>query len=588
VLSTRSAVSLVGAGPAPGLHLRSAGSSLARVESGQAGAPLIAVRPSASPGSDGPARTLDWLGDNNVFRGWANWFEAGTAPERVVPHLVAARVLWPTSEARSRERPEPLAASVGGPLTTPSDVAAGLPELRATLAAVPEPSAYLVEKTIGSFELMPVAVSPPGAILPDLELTFNAADPDFAGDLGRFLASRVRPGPKQIRVVAQGQGAHASTPYRLPDGARLSIHVAPATPPLEWVPAGDGDAPLIEGHGSDLELIGAHLRNPGPGVPIDLIHLEDGRLTLLGCRLVQGRRDRDATAVRVVARTSRPLPPPTGLPTSAPGASLPWARISDSAVLATGTAIIAELARGAVRLNHCAVSGARTAIELRPQAVRRSAFLADLALERCTLAAGQDAIRLGPWTGSQRGPDRPWLVSGRECVVLVPADASGRRNDPGVALRGDLEGLPRGALLWQGGSNVYNVARLVALADQPPPNPGPRPDVTREWLDVWGSSHVQRVFGPGRAVPPPPGGTAPALAPAQGLPLPPRLTADALIRAGTLLGPEFGARPQPPPDVVVAASPVTAPAARPGANPAAPAATGPIGKPPSAATNRPF
>jgi hypothetical protein len=144
-------------------------------------------------------------------------------------------------------------------------------------------------------------------------------------------------------------------------------------------------------------------------------------------------------------------------------------------------------------------------------------------------------------------------------------------------------------LLWQGGSNVYNVARLVALDDQPAPSPGPRPDVTREWVDVWGPSHVQRVFGPGKPIPPPPGGTAPTAAPAQGLPLPPRLTADILIQAGTMLGPEFGARPQPPP-AIAAIAPATSPnrttAIAPTGAPPAPRA--PLGKPASAATNRPF
>src|SRR5262249_49760035 len=133
--------------------------------------------------------------------------------------------------------------------------------------------------------------------------------------------------------------------------------------------------------------------------------------------------------------TSRPIAP-AGAQRSASDLDVPVARLLDCLLITGGDAVTAELGRGIVHLENCAIASGRDAFVLRPQDVSRHAFLADLWLDRCTIASEQNFIHLGPSLREEPGPDRPWLVSTRQCAFF---DAYDRGDTPrsGVLLRAD-------------------------------------------------------------------------------------------------------------------------------------------------------
>jgi serine/threonine-protein kinase len=131
------------------------------------------------------------------------------------------------------------------------------------------------------------------------------------------------------------------------------------------------------------------------------------------------------------------------------------------------------------------------AIDLIPARVARERFEADLVLDRCTLTAEANVIRLGPWPGRGRCPDRPWLISSNHCAFLGTYD---RRVSETVLLRADEEAMAHGTVFWQGTGDALEAEAFTAVGLEPPPS-RPR-DVLYQWINFWGSNHMSDIRGP--------------------------------------------------------------------------------------------
>jgi hypothetical protein len=160
-----------------------------------------------------------------------------------------------------------------------------------------------------------------------------------------------------------------------------------------------------------------------------------------------------------------------------------------------GEAVGAEVGRGVVALSNTRVVSLNegAAIGLRPSRVARSRFEADLSLDRCSIAAERSLIRLGPWTGADPGPDRPWLVSTNRCAFLEIAQPGHRS---AVLLRSVGDGLAHGGLSWQAKGDTYDLAHFTTSGDGPPRSVASRPDVKSQWVEFWDARHIENVVGP--------------------------------------------------------------------------------------------
>jgi serine/threonine-protein kinase len=367
------------------------------------------------------------------------------------------------------------------------------------LARVAAPSPYLREKTVDSFDplAIPGRAGDPSLPAPVSELTFDVAASPWRGDLGLFLRERMPGLGERVRVRVKGTGIHASSPIRIPSGTSLEIRAEPSPsaggPSLVWSSLGSaaGEA-LIEVHGGTLILSNVGLVRDGGSRLDALVRVEDGHLVAHRCRLISSGAVETGGGGLVAFRaaTSRPLedvPGPFGAPSD-----LPSCRLVDSLLISGGDAISAEVARGVVALEHCAVAAGGDALTLLPMRVARHRFQADLWLDRCTLVAGRGAVALGPWPGEAPGPDRPWLVSTQGSAFL---DGSNRIPREGVLLRVDPEAFARGLLFWQAINDAYEVGRFLAASDDPP-SPKLRPDVRQQWVNLWGANHIRDVTGP--------------------------------------------------------------------------------------------
>lgn len=54
----------------------------------------------------------------------------------------------------------------------------------------------------------------------------------------------------------------------------------------------------------------------------------------------------------------------------------------------------------------------------------------------------------------------------------------------------------QGAVAWQSSGDVYDWTHFAVPGDGPPAA-NPRPDVLRQWVDLWGRNHVANASGPG-------------------------------------------------------------------------------------------
>lgn len=517
------------------------GDTFARID-GSPLATLLHVQ-SQESGSADPSKFVDWKGDYNSFIGWSKFLTTGANRSVKLTTLDDLRSEFAQSEVHSRDTATAWPAAVAREWTTPAFLETLAPESLATLRGVATGNPFLLERSVGGFPKLlvpetvplppPPATPPPNVVkaapvrkvqlyaetkvskkaakpvkpaaevkTPEgpLDLAFDLQDPAYAGDLGRFLNERlVDVEARHVRVLVQGQGAHACTPFEVPAGQLLEIFVTSANgpnPPTWTVPPLGNTEALISAKGADLTILGARFERDGGANVKAILRVEDGLLTLANCRLIAPgvAADGGGGLIHVGSNGSKPLAPRE--PNAPP---VPVTRLTDCVLITGGTAIDAELGLGVVALNNCAIASGRDAFTLQPARVARHRFAADLWLNRCTVLAERSIIRLGAWKGTAPGPDRPWLVSTRESAFLDPFDRGLTPRQTAV-LRDDPDGLSRGTLVWQSVNDAYEVGHFVVMDDAPLLGVN-KPDIQREWVSFWGRSHIGRVYGPLRSGP---------------------------------------------------------------------------------------
>jgi serine/threonine-protein kinase len=534
---------LAGTGPvvevasaAAGLHartpvVRAFGSVFGRLLGDGIASVISVADSSASAGSQ-----IDWAGEKNLFAGWKGFLASGDDHTITIPDLAVVRSTWNGTDRDSQE--------IFAPWPHPGDLAwtpaerfrPYLPSHDAFLRRVAQPRAGLFEKTMGAYPspvipepltgeiaqparpgvvsvparnvrapmrkftpvppgTPPLASTPPATEL--TELTFHTQAPPWHGDLGAFLRDALPSRPDIVRVRVTGSGQHHFTPVRLQDGLRLELRVeadSGAEPP-SWSPAPAAAGPaLIELHGGALVLSNLVL-HPQADARIDnLIRIEDGHLVLSRCQLTAppsgGTFTGDLIEFRSV--TTRPFPSDPLRPLFSAPVDRPVCRAVDSVLITGGRALKAELGRGLVALSQCAIAAGVAALELSPSKVARARFEADLSLDRCTLTSERSIIRLGPWPGLAPGPDRPWLISSRQCVFLSMYERKARET---ALVRADADALASGTFLWQAVRDVVDVDFFIAAGDGGAPTHRTR-DLQLHWVNFWGPTHMDALTGP--------------------------------------------------------------------------------------------
>jgi serine/threonine-protein kinase len=284
---------------------------------------------------------------------------------------------------------------------------------------------------------------------------------------------------------------------RLVRGLWLEIRVEPfaAAEPPSWtpVPNATGSA-LIEQKGGTLVLANVTLRHDETSRLERLIRVEDGSLVVSRCQLKGGASAGEFANGLIEFRSLSTQPRPSD-PTRqlfSDPVDPPICRLVDSVLITGGTAIKAELGKGSVALSQCAVAAGAVGIELLPSKVARHRFHADLVLDHCTMTSERSIIRLGPWPGRAPGPDRPWLVTSRNCAFLGMNDRQSRET---VLLRADADALACGTIFWQAEGDTADVDYFIAAGEGLPPSNRSR-DVNHHWVQFWGQSHMRRIDGP--------------------------------------------------------------------------------------------
>jgi eukaryotic-like serine/threonine-protein kinase len=517
------------------LLIRALGSTFGRFHG--AGISSVIFSNSASQAAD---KQIDWAGDHNLFAGWKGFFASGKELAVTVEDLKAIRSTWSATDPASREVLSPLPPPSHLATTTPVDLARLIPNQEAILSHVVRPRQGLLEKTIDEYPSPepPVAtgwaIDPVAAtagnnrgsmrtvIDPEIgrrqtlalrknpaprdrvqvggivELTFDTSTAPWDGDLGAFLRDQVPPATRHARVRVTGSGPHHFTPVRLPRGLWLEIRVDPlaqAEPP-SWHPApqATGSA-LIELQGGALVLSNVVLKHEETSRLEHLIQVEDGHLVVSHCQFIT-RKSADNFAGDLIgfrALTTEPKFSDLSPLVFRGIVDRPTCRLDDSTLITDGTALKAELGRGMVAIEQCAISAAAAAVEMVPANVSRRRFEVDLRLNRCTLISEQNVIRLGSWPGLAPGPDRPWLITSRNCAFLSLSD---QRSPETVLLRADGDALARGAIFWQETEDLIDVDYFQAAGGGPPINNNRTRDFQHQWIDFWRFNHIRRVSGP--------------------------------------------------------------------------------------------
>ncbi len=336
-------------------------------------------------------------------------------------------------------------------------------------------------------------VAPPLGSTTATELTFRTDASPWGGDLGAFLRHSLAPAFHFVRVRVIGSGHHRFTPVKLPRGLRLEIKVeaGPQGGMPEWSPAeGTTGTALIELEGGVLGLWNVTLRHEkAPGL-LHLIHVQDGHLVLSNCRLTAKTPAETAgDLISFRAATTQPLSGNLPEPVFSFQIDRPVCRLSGCVLITGGRALQAELGRGLVALSQCAIAAGGPAIELKPAAVARTRFEADLVLEHCTLTSLRTIVQADSWPGNAPGPNRPWLITSRHCAFM---SATGRST---VLLRGEGDALANGSVFWQADDDANEVDWFISASDAPPAANRPR-DVQQQWVQFWGRNHMGRVTGP--------------------------------------------------------------------------------------------
>ena len=535
---------LAGPGPivdlaksAPGLPsktvaVRSYGSVLGRLY----GVGIASVISSADS-AEAARKQIDWTGDHNLFAGWKGFFARGKDHTVIVPDLAAIRSTWNSTDAESQEYLSPWPYPSDPALAAKAPLQFFLPNREAIVRQVAQPRSGLFEKTVTAYPELAIpepvgwafervvaprsdtvnfgrppaapakygidgGVSPSrpvaGAALAgadDLELTFNTEMHPWQGDLGAFLNDQLTARVRYARVRVVGSGPHYFSPVRLPRGLRLEIRVEPlsvAEPP-SWSSAPETTGPaLIELQGGALVLSHVVLRHEESSRLDHLIRVEDGSLVLSRCQLTSASSSVAGDLIAFRSVSTQPRPSNTSRPLFSNSVDRPVCRLADSLLITGGTALKAELGRGLIALSQCAVAAGEAAIELTPSKVARHRFEADLSLDHCTLTAERSIIRFGPWPGRMPGPDRPWLITSRNCAFLAMYD---RPNRETVLLRADAEALACGTVFWQAAEDALEVDCYIATGEGPSPANRGR-DLQHQWIHFWGTSHMRNLDGP--------------------------------------------------------------------------------------------
>jgi serine/threonine-protein kinase len=489
--------------------------------------------------ADRAAKQIDWAGDRNLLAGWKGFFAAGKDHLVVVPNLAAARLTWKGTDLESREILSPWPWPTELADATPSAFSPFLPDGDSVLLRVVRPRAGLFEKTVAAYAWPSIpepvswafeAAAPPrqvsrgprrlerqgdnagaaGISLPrkaatslptsgtdGLELTFSTDTEPWHGDLGAFLRDRVQEGVAHARIRVVGSGPHRFSPVRLARGLWLEIRVEPfaAAEPPSWSPDPNATGPaLIEQTGGTLVLTNFILRHDVSSRLEHLIHVEDGTLIVSRSQLTAPASSGEFAGNLIAFRSVSTQPRQSDFSRRlfAEPIDRPVCRLVDSVLITGGTALAIELGRGLVALSQCAVAAGGVAIDLLPSKVARHRFEADLCLNHCTVTSERSIIRFGPWRGRAPGPDRPWLVTSRNCAFLGLNERPLRET---VLLRTDADALACGTVFWQAEDDTADVDYFTAAGDGLPTSNRAR-DVQHRWVQFWGQTHMRHIDGP--------------------------------------------------------------------------------------------
>ena len=105
------------------------------------------------------------------------------------------------------------------------------------------------------------------------------------------------------------------------------------------------------------------------------------------------------------------------------------------------------------------------------------------------MTSERSIVRLGPWLGLPPGPDRPWLITSRNCAFLAMYDRKTRET---VLLRADADALARGTVSWQASDDAVDVDFFTAAGDGLPSPNRPR-DLQLQWIHFWGYQPYERA-----------------------------------------------------------------------------------------------
>jgi eukaryotic-like serine/threonine-protein kinase len=517
------------AAPGKPLVVRAFGSTFGRLN-----VPGIASVITSSIPAGEVRQLLDWRGDRNTFAGWMGFFAHGSEPTIAVNGLAALRSTWNESDPNSEE--------VLAPWPQPTELATVAPDAfqhflanrSGVRAQVARPRAGLFEKTVSSYTIpmIPETVSwaldprrnagqlrviaplkpsaaveaapkpsPTGQATPVdgvVELVWNTADSPWHGDLGTFLATRLSPDMKSVRVRVQGTGQHRFTPVVLTPGLRLEIRVESGSgvEPPSWSSESQATGPaLIVLRGGALVLSHLSLRHDSASRLESLIAVEDSHLVLSHSQLTAPPGSARATGGLITFRAStQPKANDPAHPLFSIPVDRPVCRLLDSILIANGTALRAELGRGLVAVTQCAVAAGDAAVEIIPAHVARNRFEVDVWLDQSTVGSERSIVRLGPWPGLAYGPDRPCLVTSRNCAFLALSD---RRPRETAMLRADADALARGTISWQAANDALDVDILAAATTGDGPPPARARDLPLQWIHFWGANHfAPRITGP--------------------------------------------------------------------------------------------
>ncbi len=351
----------------------------------------------------------------------------------------------------------------------------------------------------------PAPPTPPNVPKPPanvVELSFETSDQAWAGDLGAFLKERLSASVRHARVRVTGSGRHRFTTVRLPKDLWLEIRVEPSAghEPPSWSPAPYSTGPaLINLEGGAIVLSNVVLRDDEPSRLENLIAVEGGNAVLSRCQLT-AKASPDGTAQNIISFRS----PTTRQDLVDPARKLfdssvdrPVCLIQESVLITGGTALRAELGRGLIALTQCAVAAGVAGVELVPAKVSRQRFDADLIIDHCTLTSARSIIEMGPWPGLAPGPDRPWLITSRNCAFLAMSD---RGTQETVLLRSEAGALASGAVSWQASDDAAEVDTFIAVGNGKP-TPNRSRDIRLQWISLWGNNHMDGLItGPRRGV----------------------------------------------------------------------------------------